>query len=131
MANPLGFGADGGKDIPVFNALELLERSVFGTFVAEVKMPSNREYIVELTKQAAAAGCMAEDWSTSVNFVCKACSEGRPHQVHDTEREPKNGMHLIGIAAHDRQEATRVLRGWESNKDDVHVETLADALEPG
>jgi hypothetical protein len=128
---PNGYRKLDGRELPVFDALELLESSSFGTFVARVEMPPKREYIVKLTGVAAESGGNAEDWSTSVRMLCKACSEGRPHQTHDTEARRHEGAHLIGIAARDRKHATKILHAWKSEKDDIRVESLADALEPG
>src|SRR5207253_706258 len=96
-----------------------------------VKMPDKREHLVELARGAADLGGSAEDWSTSVRTICKACSEGRPHGTHDTQAAPPDGVHIIGVAARDRQHATQILRAWESDRKDVHVESLDDALEPG
>lgn len=128
---PCGYRRHNGKDIPVLNALELLEPSPFGTFVAEVSMPNEQHTIGELSEIAAEMGGAAEDWSTSTRILCKACSEGRPHEEHDTERAVPDGPHFIGIAARDREHASQILFAWESNKDDVKVESLGDALEPG
>ncbi len=127
---PNGHRQYNGKEYPVFDALELLEASAFGTYVAEVEMPLRREYVVELAELAAKLGGAAEDWSTSVRMICKACSEGRPHETHDTDGPRREGAHHIGIAALDREHATRILLEWETNKDDVQVESLDDALAP-
>ena len=59
-----------------------------------------------------------------------ACSEGRAHEFHDAEL-PADGVHLIGIAARGREQAEEILATWEAGADDIHVEYLEDALEPG
>ncbi|HEX5270705.1 MAG TPA: hypothetical protein VFW33_09475 [Gemmataceae bacterium] len=129
---PNGYRMYEGKEVPVFDALGLLERSPFGTYVAEVKMPDHRPYLEELARTAEGMGGSAEDWSTSVRIICKACSEGRPHEEHDHARPaPADDLHRIAIAARDRDHASDILHAWESAKDDVHVEALDDALEPG
>ena len=127
---PVGYRTDQGQQVPVFNALQLLERSAFGTYVAQVAMPHKRDYVARLAETAANLEGCAEDWSTSVRMLCKACSEGRPHDLHDTEATPLEGAHLIGIAARDRDHATRILAAWESGLDDVQVESLDDAADP-
>ncbi len=127
--SPKGYRRYDGKEYPVFEALELLVRSPFTTFVARVEMPDKREYVVELARQAAELEGAAEDWSTSVAMICKACSEGRPHEVHDSERAPLGNVHLLGIAARDRHHATTILSTWESGLTDVQVESLADPLD--
>jgi hypothetical protein len=128
---PNGYRQYGGKEVPVFDELQLLQRGPFGTYVAEVRMPDNRRHAEELTRIADEAGGSAEDWSTSVRLICKACSEGRQHEEHDHKAAPPDGVHLIGIAARDREHATTILRTWESKKDDVHVDSLDEALPAG
>jgi TPR repeat len=128
---PNGYRKYKGKDIPVFDELELLQPSPFGTFVARVALPGRGEVVLELAKIADAHEGCAEDWSTSVRLLCKACSEGRPHADHDTDRVVPEGAHLIGIAARDRRHATRILSEWESAHQGVRVESLDDALPGG
>ncbi|HEY7311785.1 MAG TPA: tetratricopeptide repeat protein [Gemmataceae bacterium] len=125
---PNGYRRYEGVEVPVFDALALLEMSPFGTFVARVRMPRDRKAIVELARIAAELEGSAEDWSTSVRILCRACSEGRPHTDHDSEAAPPKGAHTIGIAARDREHATTILNTWESNREDVEVEWLEDAL---
>ena len=52
---------------------------------------------------------------------------GRPHQEHDTDASPPDGVHTLGIAARDRDHATEILSAWETNLADVEVEWLSDA----
>src|SRR6185437_517855 len=28
-----------------------------------------------------------DDWTSTMRYLCRACSEGRPHETHDQERE--------------------------------------------
>jgi len=126
---PNGYRRFEGREYPVFDELTLLERSRFRTYVARVKMPNRRKHVEDLARQAGELEGNAEDWSTSTVIICKACSEGRPHEVHDTERAPRDGFHLIGIAARNRAHATEILHRWEQGRKGVHVEWLAD--DPG
>jgi tetratricopeptide (TPR) repeat protein len=123
---PNGYRKYNGKEVPVFDALELLEPSAFATFVANVKMPADQKYIQKLTDLASEMGGSAEDWSTSVRLICKACSEGRPHELHDTESKPPAGLHSIAIAARDRSHARDILSSWEGALKRVHVQSLDD-----
>jgi hypothetical protein len=117
---------------PVFDALQLLEPSPFGTYVAQVAMAAEQEQVARLAEVAAQQGGSAEDWSTSVRMLCSACSAGRPHDLHDTEAPPPPaGAHLIGIAARDRQQATAILSAWEASTKGIAVESLDEALPPG
>jgi tetratricopeptide (TPR) repeat protein len=128
---PNGYREYKGKQVPVLDELELLEASPFGTYVAHVKMPNKRNYLTTLAECAAELGGNAEDWSTSVRILCKACSEDRPHLTHDTEAAPPDGIHIIGIAARNRKHAAKILSFWQSGKENIDVESLDDALEAG
>jgi tetratricopeptide (TPR) repeat protein len=123
---PNGYRRSDGREYPVFDALELLDQSPFATYVARVRMPNKEAYIDDLTRQAAELEGNAEDWSTSTAVICKACSEGRPHERHDHERKPLKGAHLIGIAARNRDHATEILHAWETGKKGIRIEWLAD-----
>lgn len=124
---PTGYRKYKGQDVPVFDALELFERSPFDTFVADVAMPPEHEHIVRLAEVAAAKEGCAEDWSTSVRILCKACSEGRPHAEHDTSAAPAPGVHIIGIAARSREHASDILHAWEQDVEAIHIESLSEA----
>jgi hypothetical protein len=124
---PVGTRRYGGRELPVFNALALLERGPFNTYVARTAMPPDRELIARLSEMATERGGAAEDWSSSLRMICKACSEGRPHEHHGVDL-PTDGMHLIGVAARGREHAAEILREWESAREDVRVEWLDDAL---
>jgi hypothetical protein len=126
---PVGYRQVQGKDVPVFNALELLQPSSFGTYVARVKLPPDGDCGSKLTQIADTLDGSAEDWSTSVRMICKACSEGRPHQTHDTEAARDATDHIIGIAARDHAHATKILTAWTAEMNDVHVLSLEDALD--
>jgi hypothetical protein len=128
---PNGYRKYQGKDVPVFDELEMLERSPFDTYVADVRVPDGRQSVDNLAEIAAELGGSAEDWSTSVRIICKACSEGRPHADHDAKAAPPDGTHRIGIAARDRDHATQILHAWESKTDGIHVKGLDLALEAG
>jgi hypothetical protein len=125
---PNGYRQYKGAEVPVLDELQLLETSPFATFIAEVRMPNKRQYAGDLAQIASEMGGSAEDWSMSVRLICRACSEGRRHVDHDTEAAPPKGVHIIGIAARDRKQATRILNTWESGHKDVQVESLDDAL---
>lgn len=127
---PTGYRKHDGTEYPVFDELALLEPSSFGTYVARVKVPSETRCVQKLAELAAEMEGSAEDWTTSTRMLCKACSEGRPHEMHDTAAVRKPGAHSIGIAARSRAHAEEILSAWESRTPGVSVEWLADALEP-
>jgi hypothetical protein len=128
---PTGYREHDGKQYPVLDALERLERSPFGTYVARVALPPRRKLTAKLTELAEQLEGSAEDWSTSTRLICRACSEGSLHEFHDTEAAPPKGVHLIGIAARGSSHAVQILAAWKSCTKGVHVESLDEELEPG
>ncbi|HYV36193.1 MAG TPA: hypothetical protein VE988_10845 [Gemmataceae bacterium] len=125
-----GYRIYGGQEFPVFNALELLEVSLLGTFLARVKMPEGSDCITKLARYAEDAGGAAEDWSMSVQLLCKACSEGRPHEAHDTLKKPADDIHLIGIAVRNAEQAEHLIARWRSEFLEIQVESMQEMLAP-
>ena len=63
----------------------------------------------------AGVGHEIEDWTANLKNLCKACSEGRPHEGHDQELKgsaPWNVERRVGFAAMDRDSLEGVLREW-------------------
>ncbi len=106
---PRGYKQYRGQEVPIFNELELLECSDFHTFRLEIQMDS-RETVEDLKAVLAEHELFAEDWSGSIQMICRACSEGRPHQHHD--RELSSGWEsrrLLGVAARDEDRLRELL----------------------
>jgi tetratricopeptide (TPR) repeat protein len=127
---PMGFRTVNGKKVPVLDELQLLEPSAFGTFVATVHVGDNPQATARLAQIAEQMEGCAEDWSTSIRIFCKKCSEGSPHDTHDTEAAPPAGAHILGIAATDRKHAAKILHTWKLEVGGVEVESLDDELGP-
>jgi hypothetical protein len=85
-----------GVEVPVFNALELLQPSHFGTFILKID-GLNTADADALVDCLSVQHIHAEDWSSNIVPLCQACSEGRvEHDQHHTAEQPHR---LIGIAA--------------------------------
>jgi len=91
-----------------------------------VEMPPDQTPIARLAEIAAERGGAVEDWSASIRMICRACSEGRPHEGHDEEL--RGGPRIIAVAARGRGHATEILRAWEAEQDQARVESLTDGL---
>jgi hypothetical protein len=107
-----------GQEVPVFNVLELFEPSRFSTFEAtlEVDGPEDIEVLDQACDQA---GVAFEDWTASIRSLCKACSEGRPHEGHDNELKESDSwerMRRVGFAAQDEGSLTAVLKDWADRR---------------
>jgi tetratricopeptide (TPR) repeat protein len=109
---PNGYRMLRDKEVPVFDCLALLRPSPYSTFIAKADAPS--EAADALAEIAAARELAAEDWNTSIEILCKACSEGRPHGRHDHTPAPIKGPRKLAIAARNREDAERLLADWRS-----------------
>ena len=100
-----------GKEVGVFDELELLQKSLHQTFafMAHVSSPKDIETLAELADKA---GMAVEDWST-VNFMCEACSRGTPHKHHLREAPEWRPDRHIGVASTDRANIDRLLTEWQ------------------
>lgn len=122
-----------GRDVPVFNCLELLEPSQFATWilVLEIVDEAGTASIERLIELANERDLSAENWTTSIQAICKACSEGLPHTEHDeTSLDPKR-PHRIGIAAPNVEEANRLIDDWKLQATGVTIQSLDAASHGG
>jgi hypothetical protein len=79
---PRGTRPLGDQTVSVFDELELLERSAFGTWQVTIDCSSTEElagWISELEGES----LVVEDWTESVQALCAACSLGQPHDAHE------------------------------------------------
>ncbi|HYO46049.1 MAG TPA: hypothetical protein VEY33_05115 [Gemmatimonadota bacterium] len=109
---PNGYRIRDGRRLPVFDALEILERSNRETF--EFQLEAAREEDVEaLARLAESNDVTVEDWTATVRPLCRRCSEGVPHDEHD-EHEPGPWVPLrqVGISSRARREADETLARW-------------------
>ena len=115
------------REHPVFNFLELLEPSSFSTFAASITLgEAGDASIEELCRLADERGLAAEDWTSSAYMLCKACSEGLPHERHEHTRLPRpaNEPHNVALAARSQAEAEALLRDWRAQTPGVEVGEL-------
>jgi tetratricopeptide (TPR) repeat protein len=111
---PVGHRIDqNGKERPVFNMLELFEPGPYSTYVIEA-IADDQAALTRLEMLCDARKLPVEDWAMSVSTLCKACSEGRPHEQHDHSGPPAawDRERLIAIAASDGNEVEAVLKEW-------------------
>lgn len=109
---PSGYRMLQGRRVPVFDVLQRMSVSGFGTFVAELKAPDQAE-IKAIETVAHELGGAAEDWSTTVQSLCERCSQGTPHELHDADRRAPSHPYC-GIAARDEAHVQAILAAWSS-----------------
>lgn len=73
-----------GREYSVHNVLELLEASEFVTHVLALKI-DNQNALANLEAMLSEHGAFMEDWTSGLQLLCRACSEGTPHKLHDHE----------------------------------------------
>ncbi len=111
-----------GKEKPVFNMLEMFERSDYSTYVIEALVESP-DIIEVLDKLCDARQMPMEDWQASTRNLCRACSEGRPHEQHDHEHKKKEWSRerRIAVSARDGNDLERVLEVWSGEVQDWRI----------
>lgn len=105
-----------GREYDVFNVLQLHMPSRVTTFELEVHAES-AEDIAALDAAADAASCHVEDWTSTVRMLCKACSEGTPHEHHDQDGGKDDSWatrRVLGAAAEDEATLRAALARWEA-----------------
>ena len=110
---PVGYRTNDGREYPVFNVLQLFEASSFNTYEADIIAPSQAD-VEALETICDQAGIAMEDWSRSVRILCKACSEGRPHEHHDSAGKDEGWKveRRIALATVSDSQVESVLDAW-------------------
>ncbi|WP_418125483.1 tetratricopeptide repeat protein [Variovorax sp. 160MFSha2.1] len=111
-----GYRLHGEREVPVFDALELIAPSDYSTYEVTIE-EATRQDIDALIKRFEAADASAENWTASMQMLCRACSEGRPygegqHNHGEGEEPGALGPWRIGIAAREEEAARRILGEW-------------------
>jgi tetratricopeptide (TPR) repeat protein len=103
-----------GQEYNVFNELELLEKSNYKTFSVIVFAEEN-EHLDKLFELLDDYELPHENWTSTIRILCKQCSEGTPHEIHDNQLEEKitEGEFQIGIASLDEKTVADVLENWK------------------
>lgn len=108
----VGYRMHGDVKKPVFNVLELFEPSKNRTFKVTIQANEQRE-IDEFEEFLEEHGMTSEDWTTNYRVICRACSEGIPHQEHDAENESVwVSEHEIGIGAPAEEMLRDAIHEW-------------------
>lgn len=100
-----------GKELSVFDELAVLERSPFRTWRVDVVAPTEADLdaLFESLDEHSDAGF--EDWTSSLEMLCKACSEGLPHR-HEPEATPAWAQERTVAIATVEDAAFALVRRW-------------------
>lgn len=110
---PNGSRVRNGEEVPVFDSLGLLRQSEYLTYILDIP-GSTEEQRSLLSDVALGLGRAAEDWSQSVSFLCRRCSEGTPHERHDNDLRNTRPELAVAAAARDSSEIAELVGVWKA-----------------
>lgn len=106
--------------VPVFNALQILERSDHRTFVAFIRCPSADDLDTLQAAELPGIGYV-EDWTASIVPLCLRCSYGVGHvhgdgdSAHEDDAASNDDWQIertLGIGAQGKAAVERLLADW-------------------
>jgi len=103
-----------GVEYSVFDELEIIEESNYRTYSIGVSV-EHTDDITDLKDMCYKLGYGFENWTKSIRILCKQCSEGLPHETHDTELENEENEYNLAIATNTHEELEEVLEEWLLN----------------
>jgi tetratricopeptide (TPR) repeat protein len=113
----VGYRVLDGREYPVFNVLELFERSNFTTATAKVVIASDDDLTV-LEQLFSETEHYFEDWSASTRILCRQCSEGIAHEHFDEIVDPAEATkRTLGIAVFASNPVLPIFDKWQLQTD--------------
>lgn len=106
---PRGKRRHGGREVTVFDELIVLHVSSYGTWRVTATCTDATERDAILARFEGIDGAI-EDWTESIQILCKQCSLGEPHDHHEPRDQSWQRERTIGLALRDEAELGR-LRG--------------------
>jgi tetratricopeptide (TPR) repeat protein len=116
---PVGTRRYGSQEVPVFNELQILQPSSYGTYATLLNEATFHD--ADSLVRMGTDKVHIEDWST-MRYLCQACSEGRPHDHHDEQGDADLNERIerrIAFAAESPDMVEAVLRAWQSTHEVV------------
>jgi hypothetical protein len=108
---PNGYRMSNGKEYPVLDEIQHLSCSDYQTYRIRCQEISDTQY-KDLQQRCWAVDIAIENWSTEIRFLCKQCSEGKPHEVHDHELKNPVADNKIAFATTSQHSLIAVLEAW-------------------
>ena len=124
---PNGTRENNKIEYPVFDELELFEPSSYQTYKMWVK--TNEERLINVLEETCEEYHFGfENWTTGIRYLCKQCSEGKPHEEHDHDIEEKviDGNFEIAIALTSKISLDNILKNWvsQTNSQILEIERI-------
>ncbi|HEY0744692.1 MAG TPA: tetratricopeptide repeat protein [Chryseosolibacter sp.] len=108
---PSGYRMSDGREYPVLNEIQHLTKSAYQTFSVKCKFNQEEDF-AKLQQLCWAADIGIENWTADVQFLCKQCSEGKPHETHDHELKNQNGESRIAFASNSKEKLKQIIDQW-------------------
>jgi hypothetical protein len=110
---PNGYRKLGDQEVPVFDELQLLSPSDFGTFEVFIDgaEPEALRELIDSEAEKSGNDLAIEDWGT-MRRICKACSEGKPFDQTHIHESGIGGERRIGFAAKTEMRVNELLANW-------------------
>jgi tetratricopeptide repeat protein len=125
---PNGFRKVDDKEVPVFDELQLLAASGYGTFEVIIS-GVGPEDVASLSDLASERGLAAEDWSSNLRMICRDCGDGAIAGEHMRDID-QTDYRRIGFAAVSEIQTREILRKWLAEKRMAKIEKIDCLLEP-
>jgi len=110
-----------GKTYDVFDELEMWKKSDYKTYKITISTNGISDY-TELEKIAYKyTNIEIEDWTKSVRYLCKKCSEGTPHEdhYHDNNNDEWQAVREVAITCLKEEIIDEILNEWSLSKDSI------------
>lgn len=111
---PVGYRMLNEREYSVFNVLELFESSAYTTGIMLVEVDSDAD-LDTLEESFSATRSHFENWTLNTRMLCRACSEGRPHEQHDHEGTAEwSNERRLGIAIYPGDDIRQIMTQWQA-----------------
>lgn len=121
----------GEKKYMVFDEIAVWQASPYSTFEAWIETPAP-ELLQTLAERIHRHDGQIEDWSETVRYICKACSEGDPDQKHDHPPVTENGdTRWLGLAAVDEGMLRSAIDDWLDEHPEARLVEFRKSLAAG
>lgn len=120
---PNGYRISQGKEYPVLDEIQHLTKSDYQTYSIKFKPISNAHF-EDLQQRCWKSDIAIENWTTAVQFLCKQCSEGKPHENHDHDLKSTVEEYRIALASTSQEKLSLVLEAWSQKTGVEYYEYL-------
>jgi hypothetical protein len=108
---PRGKRRYGGTLLSIFDELVVLAASSFDTWSIDLVAPCEADIDDLVRRVAESCDAAVEDWTASLEILCKRCSEGVPHEHGGDAERPWTPQRRMGVATRD-DAVFAVIRQW-------------------